>query len=177
MKGEGPRRRVPVADRSEFPLFVAARWTRLLRTAYLLVQDWPAAEDLTQAALVKAWLAWPRLDGDPEAYVRKIIVTTHVSWWRRRRRRGEVMTGQPPERPGAARDTDAVDERDAVWRALGRLPAGQRAVVVLRFFEDLTEAQVASVLGCSVGTVKSQTSRALAKLRIDDTLMPAPTER
>jgi DNA-directed RNA polymerase specialized sigma24 family protein len=85
-----------VADRSEFPLFVAACWTRLLRTAYLLVQDWPGAEDLTQAALVKAWLAWPRLDGDPEAYVRKIIVTTHVSWWRRRRRRGEVMTGQPP---------------------------------------------------------------------------------
>lgn len=166
-----------MADRSDYPQFVAACWTRLLRTAYLLVQDWPAAEDLTQAALVKAWLAWPRLDGDPEAYVRKIIVTTHVSWWRQRRRHREVTVGQPPERPGAPSDMDAVDDRDAVWRALGRLPAGQRAVVVLRFFEDLTEAQVASTLGCSVGTVKSQTSRALAKLRIDDTLMPAPTER
>ena len=87
------------------------------------------------------------------------------------------MTGQPPEPPGAASGMDGVDDRDVVWRALGRLPAGQRAVVVLRFFEDLTEAQVAGVLGCSVGTVKSQTSRALAKLRIDDTLTPAPTER
>ena len=71
---------------------------------------------------------------------------------------------------------DQVDDRDAVWRALGRLPARQRAVVVLRFFEDLTEVQVAGVLGCSVGTVKSQTNRALAKLRVDDTLLPAPTE-
>ena len=166
-----------MADRSDYPSFVAARWTRLLLTAYLLVQDWQAAEDLTQAALVKAWLAWPRVDGDPEAYVRKIIITTHVSWWRRRRRRGEVTMGQPPERPGAASQMDTVDDRDAVWRALGRLPAGQRAVVVLRFFEDLTEAQAASILGCSIGTVKSQTSRALARLRIDDTLMSAPTER
>ena len=166
-----------MADRSDYPLFVAARWTRLLRTAYLLTQDWQAAEDLTQAALVKAWLAWARVDGDPEAYVRKIIVTTHVSWWRRLGRRGELPTGQLPERPGQKSDVDTVDDRDAVWRALGRLPAGQRAVVVLRFFEDLTEAQVAAILGCSTGTVKSQTSRALAKLRIDDTLMSAPTER
>jgi len=166
-----------VADRSDYPQFVTACWTRLLRTAYLLVQDWAAAEDLTQAALVKAWLAWPRLDGDPEAYVRKIIVTTHISWWRRPWRRGEVTTDFLPERADVPSDIDTVDDRDAVWRALGRLPAGQRAVVVLRFFEDMTEAQVASVLGCSVGTVKSQTSRALARLRIDDTLTPAPTER
>jgi RNA polymerase sigma-70 factor (sigma-E family) len=168
---------VPVADRSDYPAFVAACWTRLLRTAYLLVQDWAAAEDLTQAALVKAWLAWPRLDDNPEAYVRKIIVTTHVSWWRRRWRHRELSTGQPPERPHAASATDAVDERDAVWRALGRLPAGQRAVVVLRYFEDRTEAQVAGIMGCSAGTVKSQTSRALARLRVDDTLRPAPTNR
>ena len=83
---------------------------------------------------------------------------------------GDGPTGQPPERPNAASETDAVDERDAVWRALGRLPAGQRAVVVLRYFEDMTEAQVAGILGCSAGTVKSQTSRALARLRVDDTL-------
>lgn len=166
-----------MADRSDYPAFVAASWPRLLRTAYLLVQDWAAAEDLTQAALVKAWLAWPRLDDDPEAYVRKIIVTTHVSWWRRRWRRREMTTGQPPERPDAARETEAVDERDALWRALGRLPAGQRAVVVLRYFEDLTEAEVAGILGCSAGTVKSQASRALARLRVDDTLRPAPTNR
>lgn len=166
-----------MADRSDYPAFVTACWTRLLRTAYLLVQDWAAAEDLTQAALVKAWLAWSRLDGDPEAYVRKIIVTTHVSWWRRRWRHRELTTGEPPERPSAAAETDTVDERDAVWRALGRLPAGQRAVVVLRYFEDMTEAQVANILGCSAGTVKSQTSRALARLRVDGTLRPAPAER
>ncbi|MDQ2811664.1 MAG: SigE family RNA polymerase sigma factor [Actinomycetota bacterium] len=166
-----------MADRSDYPVFVAARWTRLLRVAYLLVQDWAGAEDLTQAALVKAWLAWPRLDGDPEAYVRKIIVTTYVSWGRRRWRRSEAPTAQLPEQPGRGRDMEQVDDRDALWRALGRLPARQRAVVVLRFFEDLTEAQVAALLGCSVGTVKSQTSRALAKLRVDDTLLSAPTER
>lgn len=165
-----------MADRSDYPVFVAARWTRLLRVAYLLAQDWPTAEDLTQAALVKAWLAWARIDDDPEAYVRRIIVTTYVSWGRRRWRR-EAPTGQLPERSGRDRETDQVDDRDAVWRALGRLPARQRAVVVLRFFEDLTEAQAAAVLGCSVGTVKSQTSRALAKLRVDDTLLPTPTER
>src|SRR5690348_15804777 len=96
MKGKrGPREKVPVADRSDYPGFVAGCWTRLLRTAYLLVQDWAAAENLTQAALVKAWLAWPRLDDDPEAYVRKIIVTTHVSWWRRRWRHRELTTGGP----------------------------------------------------------------------------------
>jgi RNA polymerase sigma factor (sigma-70 family) len=83
--------------------------------------------------------------------------------------------GPAPERPNAASET--VDERDAVWRALGRLPAGQRAVVVLRYFEDMTEAQVAGILGCSAGTVKSQTSRALARLRVDDTLRPTPAER
>ena len=166
-----------MADRSDYPGFVAARWTRLLRVAYLLVQDWASAEDLTQAALVKAWLAWPRVDGDPEADVRKIIVTTYVSWGRRRWRRSEAPTDQLPERSGRDSEMDQVDDRDAVWRALGRLPAGQRAVVVLRFFEDLTEAQVAGILGCSVGTVKSQTSRALAKLRVDDTLLSAPTER
>jgi RNA polymerase sigma-70 factor (sigma-E family) len=168
---------VPVADRSDYPAFVAGCWTRLLRTAYLLVQDWAAAEDLTQAALVKAWLAWPRLDGDPEAYVRKIIVTTHVSWWRRRWRHREVTTGEPPEQPNVPSEATAVDERDALWRALGRLPAGQRAVIVLRYYEDMTEAQVANILGCSTGTVKSQASRALARLRVDDTLRPQPAER
>jgi DNA-directed RNA polymerase specialized sigma24 family protein len=144
---------------------VAARWTRLLRTAYLLVQDWPTAEDLTQAALVKAWLAWPRLDDDPEAYVRKIIVTTHVSWWRRGGRRREEPADQPPERAGGGSETDGVDDRDAVWRALGRLPARQRAVVVLRFF----------TAPCAVGiqeTASGQLQRLRATRKADDPDVP-----
>ncbi|MEW9528717.1 SigE family RNA polymerase sigma factor [Microbispora sp. NPDC049125] len=157
-----------MADRSEYDAFVAVAWQRLLRTAYLLSRDWAVAEDLVQTALIKAWLAWPRIQDEPEAYVRKIIVNVHVSWWRRRRRQVEVTTGSPPDRTGAADDMGRADERDVVWQALGRLPARQRAVVVLRFFEDMTEAQAAETLGCSVGTVKSQTSKALAKLRVDD---------
>ncbi|MEU0484470.1 SigE family RNA polymerase sigma factor [Streptosporangium sp. NPDC006013] len=157
-----------MADRSEYDAFVAAAWQRLLRTAYLLTRDWAVAEDLVQTALMKAWLAWPRLGNEREAYVRKIIVNVHVSWWRRRWRQVEVTTGSPPDRTQAADDMGRADERELVWQALGRLPARQRAVVVLRFFEDMTEAQAAETLGCSVGTVKSQTSKALAKLRVDD---------
>ncbi|GLW10301.1 RNA polymerase sigma factor [Microtetraspora sp. NBRC 13810] len=157
-----------MADRSEYDAFVAAVWQRLLRTAYLLTRDWAVAEDLVQTALMKAWLAWPRLGNEREAYVRKIIVNVHVSWWRRRWRQVEVTTGSPPDRTQAADDMGQADEREFVWQALGRLPARQRAVVVLRFFEDMTEAQAAETLGCSVGTVKSQTSKALAKLRVDD---------
>ncbi|GAA3668244.1 SigE family RNA polymerase sigma factor [Nonomuraea antimicrobica] len=157
-----------MADRSEYDAFVAAAWQPLLRTAYLLTRDWAVAEDLVQTALMKAWLAWSRLGNEREAYVRKIIVNVHVSWWRRRWRQVEVTTGSPPDRTQAADDMGRADERELVWQALGRLPARQRAVVVLRFFEDMTEAQTAETLGCSVGTVKSQTSKALAKLRIDD---------
>ncbi|WP_329089567.1 MULTISPECIES: SigE family RNA polymerase sigma factor [unclassified Streptosporangium] len=157
-----------MADRSEYDAFVAAVWHRLLRTAYLLTRDWAVAEDLVQTALMKAWLAWPRLGNEREAYVRKIIVNVHVSWWRRRWRQVEVTTGSPPDRTQAADDMGQADERELVWQVLGRLPARQRAVVVLRFFEDMTEAQAAETLGCSVGTVKSQTSKALAKLRVDD---------
>jgi RNA polymerase sigma-70 factor (sigma-E family) len=156
-----------MADRSEYDAFVEASWHRLLRTAYLLTRDWGAAEDLVQTALVKAWQAWPRLGGEREAYVRKIIVNVHVSWWRRRGR-AELTTGSPPEQAQTADHMGQADEREVVWQALGRLPARQRAVIVLRFFEDLTEAQTALTLGCSVGTVKSQASRALAKLRVDE---------
>ena len=156
-----------MADRPGYDDFVAARSSRLLRVAYLLTRDWAAAEDLLQTALMKAWFAWARLDGEPEAYVRKIIATTYVSW-RRRLWTREVSHGELPDRAGTARpETDAVEDRHGLWPALGRLPARQRAVLVLRFFEDLTEAQVAVALGVSVGTVKSQTSRALARLRAD----------
>ncbi|MEU1722656.1 SigE family RNA polymerase sigma factor [Nonomuraea sp. NPDC005692] len=157
-----------MADRSEYDAFVEASWHRLLRTAYLLARDWGAAEDLVQTALLKTWQAWPRLGDEREAYVRKIIVNLHVSWWRRRWRKAELTSESPPDRAQAADHMGQADDRELVWQALGRLPARQRAVVVLRFFEDLTEVQTAATLGCSVGTVKSQASRALAKLRVDE---------
>ena len=159
-----------MADRSEFDDFVAARSGRLLRTAYLLTRDWALAEDLLQTALTKAWFAWGRVVDDPEPFVRTVLVNTYASWWRRRWR-GEPPTEALPER-AVADPTHAVDERDRLWQALGRLPRRQRAVLVLRFYEDLTEAQVAAALHVSVGTVKSQTSKALARLRLDDTLTP-----
>jgi RNA polymerase sigma-70 factor (sigma-E family) len=163
-----------VADRSEFDAFVVARSPALLRTAYLLTHDRAAAEDLVQVALTRAWVAWGRVGADPGPYVRKVLVNAHTSAWRRRWR-GELPSAQLPESSASATDTtDVVDERDAVWTALGRLPRRQRAVVVLRYFEDLTEAQTAALLGVSVGTVKSQTSKALARLRVDTTLAPAP---
>ena len=154
-----------MAERAGYDEFVAARSPRLLRVAYLLTRDWDAAEDLLQTALMKAWFAWSRLDDEPEAYVRKIIATTYVSW-RRRRWTGETVHATLPE-PQAEDGTGAVDDRHRLWAALGRLPARQRAVLVLRFYEDLTETQVAAALGVSVGTVKSQSSRALQRLRAD----------
>lgn len=151
-----------------FEEFVVGASPRLLRTAFLLTRDQGHAEDLLQSALARAWRAWHRIDGDPEPYVRRIIVNTYATWWRRRWR-GEEPTGRLPEIATAAPQA-AVDEREWLWQALGRLPRRQRAVLVLRFYEDLTEAQVAAVLGCSIGTVKSQTSRAVARLRLDDTI-------
>jgi RNA polymerase sigma-70 factor (sigma-E family) len=154
-----------VAKRAGYDEFVAARSARLLRVAYLLTRDWNAAEDLLQTALMKAWFAWSRLDDAPEAYVRKIIATTYVSW-RRRRWISETAQATLPDLP-ADDGIGAIDDRHRLWAALGRLPARQRAVLVLRFYEDLTEAQAAAALGVSVGTVKSQASRALRRLRAD----------
>ena len=161
-----------MTDRAGFEEFVAGRSSRLLRVAYLLTRDWALAEDLLQTALVKAWFAWGRLNGDPEPYVRKIIVTTCTSW-RRRRWVREDSVGEIPDRPVRG-GMDVVDDRAGLWPALCRLPVRQRAVLVLRFFEDLTEAQTARELGISVGTVKSQTSKALARLRADTRLMSGP---
>ncbi|GIH07674.1 hypothetical protein Rhe02_57410 [Rhizocola hellebori] len=126
------------------------------------------AEDLLQTALVRAWSAWPRLDGDPEPYVRRILVNTYSSWWSRRWR-GEVPSAELPE-PQAARPHDDVDDRDLVLRALGRLPRQQRAVLVLRYFEDLSEAQIAEAMSISAGAVKNYAAKALAKLRLDPSL-------
>ena len=160
---------------ADFDEFVAARSTSLLRTAYLLTRDHALAEDLLQTALTKAWFAWSRISGDPEPYVRKILVNTFASWWRRKWN-GEHAHADLPE--GASNDDHAgADARHDLWEAMGRLPRRQRAVVVLRFVEDLSEAETARVLGIAPGTVKSQTSKALAKLRIDPSLgsATAPT--
>ena len=149
----------------EFREFVAARSSALLRTAYLLAGDWATAEDLLQTALTKTYLAWKRLGGIEavEPYARRVLVNTATSWWRRRWH-GERPTEQLPERAGPDRHAEALD-RDVMWRQVRALPARQRAVLVLRFYEDLSEAQVADLLEIAPGTVKSQTSRALATLR------------
>ncbi|WP_308189793.1 SigE family RNA polymerase sigma factor [Nocardioides sp. cx-169] len=153
---------------AEFDEFVVARSTSLLRTAYLLTHDHALAEDLLQTALSKAWFSWSRIDGNPEPYVRRILVNTYATWWRRKWN-GELATDALPER-GHADASDAVSAGHDLWQAMERLPRRQRVVVVLRYFEDLTEAQTAEQMDCSVGTVKSQLSKALAKLRIDPAL-------
>jgi RNA polymerase sigma-70 factor (sigma-E family) len=160
-----------MADRSGFDEFVATRSRALLRTAYLLTGDHGQAEDLLQTALAKCWFAWGRIDGPPEPYVRRALVTTYATWWRRRWR-GEWPTGELPDR-GDPAATTSVDDRDALWRALGALPRRQRAVVVLRYYEDLSEAETAAALGISTGTVKSQAAKALAALRRDGDLQRA----
>ena len=159
-----------MTDRSEFDGFVLVNSQRLLRTAFLLTRDQASAQDLLQTALVQAWRAWGRIDGDPMPYVRRILLNAYTSSWRRRWR-GEVPTDELGD--VAAPTVGSFEERDLVWSALGRLPRRQRAVVVLRYFEDLTEAETAQVLGISVGTVKSQTSKAMSRLRVDTTLTPA----
>jgi RNA polymerase sigma-70 factor (sigma-E family) len=147
--------------REDFEAFVAARYAALLRTAYLLTGDHHDAEDLLQQSLVRAVGAWGRIDGDPEPYVRTILVRQNVSRWRVRRWR-ELTTDQLPERPAGGPDPG---DRVLLHRALGTLAPRQRAVIVLRYFEDLTEAQTAEALGIAVGTVKSQARDALRRLR------------
>ena len=145
-----------------FEEYVAARRSALLRTAYLLTGHREDAEDLVQVALVKAVPHWARIAGDPEPYVRKILARESISRWRRRRWR-EVHTDAVPE--GAVEGPG--DDRLVLRAALAGLAPRQRAVIVLRYYEDLTEAETARVLGISVGTVKSQARDALARLRVE----------
>ena len=154
-----------MAERPEFAEFVAARTPALLRTARLLTGDWTSGEDLLQESLTKCWRRWSRIDGNPEPYVRRVMVTTYLAWSRRFWNR-ERVTGDLPDLPVEDVTTRLADQHE-MEAALNALPRGQRAVVVLRYFDDLTEAQTAEMLGVSVGTVKSQTSKALAALRID----------
>ncbi len=146
--------------------FVEASGRRLLTTAGLLTRERQLAEDLLQVTLLKTWSAWPRITSSPEAYARRTMVNTYVSWWRRRwnsEEPSEELPETPTEHPDAERNLD-------LRSALARLPRRQRAVIVLRFYEDLTEAAVAELMGVSVGTVKSQTSKALSRLGIDPAL-------
>ncbi|MEQ6899796.1 SigE family RNA polymerase sigma factor [Nocardioides sp. YIM 152588] len=159
-----------IDHRVDFESFVAARSQALLRTAYLLTRDHALAEDLLQTALSKAWFSWHRIETHPEPYVRRILVTTYASW-RGRRWNGERPTEVLPETADRADGAAAVVDRHDLAGALARLPRRQRAVVVLRFFEDLSVAETADALGCSTGTVKSQLHKALAHLRIDPALV------
>lgn len=152
---------------AEFTMFVAASSRRLLRSAYLISGDMAAAEDLLQTALERAYRRWSlvRQREVPEAYVHRIMVNSATDLWRRRRRirRAELDESALPARPDPA--IEGVPERDDLLACVRELPVGQRAVLVLRYFDDLTEAETAGVLGCSVGTVKSQHARAMARLR------------
>jgi RNA polymerase sigma-70 factor (sigma-E family) len=143
-----------------FEAFAAARIPSLLRFGFALAGSTVEAEDLVQEALVRLASRWESVTavGSPEPYVRRTMVNLHVSWWRSRRR--EWLRADPPERV----IIDSLPNRD-LWVALRKLPPRQRAVVALRYLEDLTEAETAAVLGCSVGTVKSQTAKAITKLR------------
>jgi RNA polymerase sigma-70 factor (sigma-E family) len=148
-----------------FAALVEERSPALLRTAYVVVGDRQLAQDLLQEALVKAYVAWPRLrdTAKAESYVRRTIVTTAISW-RRRRSFHERPVEVVPEGMDSDR-TERLATQDDLWKQVCDLPPRQRVALVLRYYEDLTEAETAALLGCSVGTVKSQVAAALGKLR------------
>lgn len=154
------------ATDADFASFVGARQQALARFAYLLTGDPHSAEDLVQSALAKAYGHWGRISTmqAPEAYVRTIMVNEHNSWWRRAWRRKERSASDLIALTDAPADPPAEHD-DELWQLVLTLPPQQRAAIVCRFYEDLSEAQTAEVLGISVGTVKSHTHRALAQLR------------
>jgi RNA polymerase sigma-70 factor (sigma-E family) len=144
----------------KFSEFFAARAPALRRTAYLIVRDWHGAEDVTQLGFARLYVVWPRVRPETlEAYTRKIVVNEALGWLRRRRR--DHVTDLVPDEPAVVPEETSLD----VGRALDLLPAQQRAIVALRFLDDLSVAEVARILEIAEGTVKSQTSRALATLR------------
>ncbi|MEP9363964.1 SigE family RNA polymerase sigma factor [Nocardioides sp. CN2-186] len=151
----------------EFDEFFRATWPRLFRTAYAVAGDAASAEDALQVAYARAYASWRRIRSvdHPEAYVRRIVVneiigTRRRGWWQRERPHAS------PEPPGSVASPElGVVDRAAVWEAVRTLPPRQRAVIVLRYYEDLSEQEIAAALGCSAGTVKSQASAALANLR------------
>lgn len=159
-----------------FRQFVTEQWGPLTRTAFLLTGDRGAAEDLVQTALEKAHRRWAHIarQDAPGVYVRRTMINTLISWRRRRRvAEVELVGGDDPVGPD---DFARVETRHQVLRALRTLPPRTRVILVLRFFEDRTEADIATILGCSIGSVKSQSSRGLARLRehLGNDLEPAP---
>jgi RNA polymerase sigma-70 factor (sigma-E family) len=156
----------PSSTDGEFADFVHARSASLHRAAYLMVGEPALAQDLVQEALVKTYAAWPRIrdKSRAEAYCRKAITTTAIGWFRRRRWTHERPVATLPEPPVGGHDA-GVTQSQWLWTALQTLPARQRISIVLRYYDDLTEAQTADAMGCSVGTVKSQVSTGLARLR------------
>jgi RNA polymerase sigma-70 factor (sigma-E family) len=169
---------------TEFDQFVALHVEELLRTAYLIAWDEREAEDLVQECLFKVARRWPRVQAmeQPRAYARRILVNLAIDGARGRARRRtelDIATNAPPAGrdqsiPGLADPADALADRADLLQALAGLPRQQRAVLVLRYFNDLSEAQAAAVLGCSQGTVKSSASRGLARLR--ESLAPVPVQ-
>lgn len=148
-----------------FREFVVARSPALLRTAWMLTGDAAAAEDLLQTALARTWPHWQRVAGGaPEAYVRKAMVRTHASWLLRKWS-GETPTMEPRHSAVLGNEQARVDDRMMLMEALGSLPIRQRQAVVLRYFDDLSVESVAEIMGSSTGTVKSQCSKGLSKLR------------
>jgi RNA polymerase sigma-70 factor (sigma-E family) len=156
----------------DFRDYVRTRRRALLRTAYLLTGNLADAEDLVQSALAKTYFAWDRIEdrGALDGYVRRAIVNTHISWWRRRRVQ-EYPTDELPDQAVADHATSS-DLQETLRQAVNRLPERMRAAVMLRYYHDMTEAEVAEVLGVTLGTVKSTVARAVAKLRIDAHLWP-----
>ncbi|HEY2552698.1 MAG TPA: SigE family RNA polymerase sigma factor [Streptosporangiaceae bacterium] len=166
-RSPGQRPRGTGIDDPAFREYVTARRRSLLRTAYLLTGNVADAEDLVQSALAKTYSAWDRIEdmGALDGYVRRAIVNTHISWWRGRRME-ELPTDEIPDQ-AVADHAAGSDLQHTMRQAVDRLPERMRAAVLLRYYEDMTEAEVAEVLGVSLGTVKSTVARAVAKLRVD----------
>lgn len=165
----------------DFERFVGARTAALLRLAYLLTGEAHAAEDLVQDALIRAHRRWDRVAhaGNPDAYLRRIVVNEHLSWRRRRASRELAVAPGDLAADVTADGQESLADRDLVWRLLHRLPARQRAVLVLRYYEDLPDEEIAGLLGCARGTVRSLAARAFGGLRehpeLAEYAVPTPT--
>ncbi len=152
------------SDEERFTEFVRAHSASLFRTAYLMTGDYQRAEDVLQAALVRVYQHWPRVDGmdRPVGYVRKVVVNQSLSWWRKRSSHESPL--KVIDEPAWGGQEDEVAEHERVWAAVLSLPRRQRAVTVLRYYEDMTEAQIAETLGMAPGSVKSHSHAAVRRL-------------